>query len=75
MSEPLTEQQAYRAMVFFLIGHWKRTGSADIGALLGGLSLLPDGRPADPAVLADFRDAIAEARGPGPIRLDVAPPA
>ncbi|WP_439574059.1 hypothetical protein [Phreatobacter sp.] len=73
MTGTLTEDQAYRAMVFFLRGQWERTGSADIAALLGDLSLLPDGRPADPAVADDFREAIARAKGSEAIGLDLPP--
>jgi hypothetical protein len=74
MDALLTEDQAYRAMVFFLRDHWNRTGSADIAALLGDLGLLADGRPADPAVADDFRRALELARGAGPINIDLLPP-
>jgi hypothetical protein len=69
MSDLLTEAQAYRAMYFFLEGYWKRTGSPDIAALLGELSLLTDGRSADPAAVSDFREAVREARGAQPVDL------
>jgi hypothetical protein len=58
----LTDQQAYLAMFAFLEAHYSRTGSEDVGALLGDLSLLPDGSPADPAVKSDWAKAIADAR-------------
>ena len=49
----LTDREAYFAMFAFLEAHFSRTGSADIGALLGELSTLPDGSPADPTVVSD----------------------
>jgi hypothetical protein len=73
MSDLLTEEQAYRAMYFFLAAHWERTGSPDIAALLGDLSLLADGASADPAAIGDFKEAIAEARGSRPIDFKLAP--
>ena len=72
-SEPrLTFRQAYLAMFEFLRQHHIRglSESEEIGGLLGGLSLLADGQPADPAYLADWADAVravlaAEAFPPG----------
>lgn len=40
-------KQAYAAMYRFLEIEFELTSSADIGGLLGGLSLLDDGSPAD----------------------------
>ena len=54
----LSSNQAYLAMYIFLTRHWKRGGSGDIAALLGAMSLLPDGRPADPAFAADWDEAV-----------------
>jgi hypothetical protein len=48
-------------MFAFLQAHWQRSGSDDIAALLGSMSLLADGRPADPAVSTDWEDAILAA--------------
>jgi hypothetical protein len=58
----LKEKQAYLAMFAFLEAHYARTGSDDIGSLLGDLSLLPDGGPADPAVTDDWSKAVADAK-------------
>jgi hypothetical protein len=58
----LSETEAYLAMFAFLEGHFSRTQSSDIGALLGELSVLPDGQPADPAVKSDWASAIAQAK-------------
>ncbi len=74
MSDLLTEDQAYRAMYFFLDAYWQRTGSPDVGALLGELSLLADGTPADPGAISDFKEAIAEAKAARPIDLKLSPP-
>ncbi|MGH9473701.1 MAG: hypothetical protein ACRD1M_13290 [Terriglobales bacterium] len=54
----LNEAQAYAAMVRFLESFYERGRSEDIGMLLGGLALLPDGRPADPAFEADWHAAV-----------------
>ena len=53
----MTEHEAYLAMFAFLEAHYQRGPSEDIGALLGALSLLPDGSPADAAMAADWREA------------------
>jgi hypothetical protein len=58
----LTEREAYLAMYAFLEAHFSRTASSDVGALLGELSCLPDGEPADPAVVADWAKAVSDAR-------------
>lgn len=57
----LTEQQAYSAMLHFLEAQFGRTGSDDIGALLGSASLLDDGRPADPAIADEWRACVVAA--------------
>jgi len=54
----LTPRQAYLAMFAFLDGYWRRGKSEEIGALLGALSLLENDRPADPALAADWDDAV-----------------
>lgn len=56
--ETLTKKQAYAAMYLFLEGIYSRTGSDELGALLGGMSLLPDGGTVDPAAWADWQEAI-----------------
>ena len=57
----LTPEQAYLAMFSFLSGHYQRSKADDVGALLGSMSLLPDGRPADPALVEDWRVAVEAA--------------
>jgi hypothetical protein len=61
----LSDMQAYAAMTRFLEGVYARGRSEDIGALLGALALLPDGRPADPAFEGDWRAAVALALSEG----------
>jgi hypothetical protein len=57
----LSEQQAYLAAFAFLNARWELTGSDDLGALLGAMSLLPDGGTADPAIGAEWADAVQAA--------------
>jgi hypothetical protein len=48
-------------MFAFLEAHWKRCGSDDVAALLGSMSLLADGGPADPAISGDWSSAVDSA--------------
>jgi hypothetical protein len=52
---------AYKAMFKFLDEYYKRGKSDDIGALLGSLSLLNDGKSADPSMMDDWDEAYVEA--------------
>ena len=54
----LTNELAYRAMFAFLDTQFERSRSGDLGVLLGGMSLLRDGTPADPALWADWEHAV-----------------
>ena len=56
--ETLTIKQAYAAMFYFLEQFYTRTKSDDIGGLLGAMSLLDDGLPADRALVADWQEAV-----------------
>ncbi len=56
----LTEKEAYAAMFAFLEHRYRLTESDDLGALLGSMSLLPDGGTADPAIWDDWVTAIKE---------------
>jgi len=58
----LTDREAFLAMVAFLKVHYERTKSDDVGALLGSLSLLSDGSPADPAAWVDWLKAVQSAK-------------
>jgi hypothetical protein len=61
----MTENQAYAAMFRFLEEIWERTKSEELSALLGAMSLLPDGAPADPAVRIDWQRAVEYALNDG----------
>lgn len=57
----LTSYQAYLAMFEFLCGYYERGQSDEIGGLLGGLQLLPDGQSADPAYYShDWERAVRD---------------
>jgi len=58
----VTDKEAFLAMVAFLQDYYKRTGSDDVGGLLGGLSLLPDGSTADPAAWQDWLRAVQKSK-------------
>lgn len=57
----LSPQQAFLAMYSFLDAHYQRSKAGEVGALLGSMSLLKDGRPADPAVASDWAAAVQAA--------------
>ena len=58
MTEVLTVDQAYKAMLYFFEDYYKLTGADDVGALLGSMSLLENGEPADPGMSGDWRRAV-----------------
>jgi hypothetical protein len=55
----ITPQQAYAAMTMFSEAHYRRTGSDDIGGLLGDMAMRDDDTTADAAMWADWLDSIA----------------
>jgi hypothetical protein len=57
----LTSQQAFLAMYSFLEAHYQRSRAEDVGALLSSMSLLRDGRSADPAIEGDWHAAVVAA--------------
>lgn len=59
----LSKQHAYLAMYVFLEQRFRNTQSGDIAALLGSMSFLPGGEPADPAVAKDWDDAVNQSVG------------
>jgi hypothetical protein len=66
----MTDKQAYAAMFVFLKQLYERTKSDELGGFLGGMSMLEDGSPADPAVVEDWRQAVEHAlRGGKPDSL------
>ena len=48
---------AYQAMFRFLEKYYERTQSDDVGALLGSMSLMEDGMPADSAMWQEWQEA------------------
>ena len=54
----LTIEEAYKAMYQYLENLYELTNSDDLAGFLGGMTLLDDGVPADPAVWQDWIDAI-----------------
>ena len=58
----LSEKEAFEAMYAFLVEIYERTQADELGALLGSMSLLPDGRPADPAIWSDWLKCVQQAR-------------
>ena len=61
----LTPEQAYAAMYYFMEDYYSRVHSDEVGALLGGMSLLGDGGTADPAVKSDWQRAVKRAMTEG----------
>ena len=61
----LTPREAYAAMYVYLQRIAKMTSSDELPALLGGMSVLPDGGTADPAAWSDWIKAIAAVRAGG----------
>jgi hypothetical protein len=61
MSETLTNEQAFKAMVFFLEAFYARTTSNDVGGLLGDLMRRTDGGTADRAAWADWLESVRKA--------------
>jgi hypothetical protein len=65
MSDQLSTREAYEAMFRFLEAHYDRTGSHELGTLLGGLAIDEDGEPMDPAAWTDWLAAVRIATGGG----------
>ena len=58
----MTNEEAYRAMYYFLENYLKYIDSDEIKSLLGGLSLLEDGSTADPAFASEWLKAVEKAK-------------
>ena len=54
----LSLDEAYDAMVDYLVGYYSRGKSDDIGALLGGMHLVSEHESADPAVMSDWIESV-----------------
>lgn len=61
----LTMQEAYLAMISFLDQIYDRTKSDDLGAILGSMAILEDGKPADPAFSDDWEEAVESVMSQG----------
>jgi len=64
-TDSVSVRTAYVAMVRFLERYYEITGADEIGALLGGLSLWPDGDPADPGFKREWVEAVEISRSEG----------
>ncbi|MBN8227515.1 hypothetical protein JYK02_08345 [Corallococcus macrosporus] len=62
MEDVLTIKEAYAAMYEYLKGQYEMNPSDELGGLLGSMSLLDDGTPADAALWADWMLAVRKAR-------------
>ncbi|MBP3960440.1 hypothetical protein J8F10_34875 [Gemmata sp. G18] len=62
MDEQISVRQAYLAMYSFLDELYSKYEFDQFGSLLGGLSLLADGSPADQAAWSDWLRAVERAR-------------
>ncbi len=58
----MTNEEAYRAMFYFLEDCYLRTKSDEIGGMLGGMAFLGDGITADPAAWHDWLKAVERAK-------------
>jgi hypothetical protein len=54
----LSSEEAYEAMFNYLENLYFLTNSDDLGGFLGSMTLLPDGKPIDPAIWNDWRAAV-----------------
>lgn len=54
----MTNQEAYIAMIYFLEQFYERTGSDDVGGLLGDMILTGNEETMDPALWDDWIHAI-----------------
>ncbi|RKH66231.1 hypothetical protein [Corallococcus aberystwythensis] len=74
MKDVLTIQEPYAAMYEFLKEQYGLSPSDELGGLLGSMSLLADGTPADAAVWTDWMRAVQNARqGAVDMRLNLTP--
>ena len=64
-SDKITVREAYAAAYRYLQRYYELTGAGEVGALLGSMSLLPDGATADPAAWSDWVQAVEEVRAGG----------
>jgi len=58
MKNQFDERAAYQKMMAFLDRYYDLTHTDEIGALLGSMRLLEDGKTADPAIWDDWIEAV-----------------
>ena len=58
----MTEYEVFMAMQYFLEQFYERTGSDDVGALLGDMLFLESGKTMDPAAWEDWLIAVKKAK-------------
>ncbi len=61
----LSEKEAYCAMFYYLDFYYQRGPSLEIGGMLGSMSFLQDGLPADRGVWQDWLKAVEKAKEVG----------
>ncbi len=66
MEPQMSAKEAYAAMYLFLSELYEEYGFDQLGGILGGLSLLDDGTPADPAYWQDWLRMVEKSRGQNP---------
>ncbi len=62
MEDEINVKQAYRAMYSFLEELYSKYEFDQLGGLLGGMSLLQDGSPADQAMWSDWLRAVEKSK-------------
>lgn len=56
----MTKKEAYIAMTYFLEQFYEKTGSNDVGSLLGDMILIDDEETMDPAIWNDWIFAVSK---------------
>jgi hypothetical protein len=62
MEDVLTTKQAYAAMFDFIEQVFRRTNADSLGSLLGDMSTMSDGLPADSAIAEEWECSVNRAK-------------
>ena len=62
MDSQVSPEQAFLAMFSFLEDYYNRTGSDDVGSLLGSMSLMDNGKPMDIAMWHEWLECISKSQ-------------